>query len=76
MALGIGFDLLLALLLGVSSPAIRAEPPPKPRPLILAHTMPWFEAKPTSGDLGLALDDEPLRPRAVRPGREAGDRLA
>ena len=29
--------------------------------------MPWFEAKPVSEHLGLALDDGPLRPGAVGP---------
>jgi hypothetical protein len=36
MALGIWINLLLTLLLGMSSPMIRAEEPQKQRPLILA----------------------------------------
>ncbi|WP_261345625.1 hypothetical protein [Paludisphaera soli] len=38
--------MLLIWLLDISSPVARAGEPPKPRPLILAHYSPWFEAKP------------------------------
>ena len=52
MALRIGINVLLIGLLGISTPVVRAGETPKPRPLILAHYMPWFEAKPVSKTWG------------------------
>ncbi len=52
MALRIGITVLLITLLGISTPVVWAGEPPKPRPLILAHYMPWFEAKPVSETWG------------------------
>ena len=52
MTLRIGINVLLIWLLGVSALVVRADEPPKPRPLILAHYMPWFEAKPVSETWG------------------------
>src|SRR4051812_7107193 len=45
---------ILVLAVGVANTATRGEvgPEKRPRPLILAHYMPWFESKATSGTWG------------------------
>ena len=54
MRRGIGIATLLVLAFGVANPSIRADvgEEERPRPLILAHYMPWFESKPVSGRWG------------------------
>jgi Glycosyl hydrolase family 99/Glycosyltransferase WbsX len=45
-------NLLLAWFLGLSCSLTQPDDPPKHRPLILVHVMPWFESKPISGTWG------------------------
>lgn len=58
-------SLLLALLL---SPSFAAPPPAKP-PLLMAHYMPWFEAKPTSKGWGWHWTMNHYQPDRVTAGR-------
>lgn len=47
MGPGIKIAVVLAAAFGLSCPKVRGEDVAPKRPLILAHYMPWFEAKPT-----------------------------